>query len=135
MEVETMDDNHLPSFIHRYLHAAAPMLMISMGYIDPGKWAATVEGGARFGFDLMAFMLVFNFAAILCQYISAKIGAITGKDLAEVPYHLICQPSFSFPILVHISETKVISPFEMWVVKGWWAMLKKLDDFIFFFFF
>ncbi|KAK4281490.1 hypothetical protein QN277_012975 [Acacia crassicarpa] len=84
MEAETMNANHLPSFLNRSLHAVAPMLMISMGYIDPGKWAATVEGGARFGFDLMAFMLVFNFAAILCQYISARIGVITGKDLAEI---------------------------------------------------
>lgn len=86
MEAETPDANYLPSFLHRSLHAVVPMLVISIGYIDPGKWAATVEGGAWFGFDLMAFMLIFNLAAILCQYISARIGVITGKDLAEVPY-------------------------------------------------
>lgn len=84
MEAETMNANHLPSSLLRSLHVIAPTLMISVGYIDPGKWAATVEGGVRFGFDLMAFMLVFNFAAILCQYISARIGVITGKDLAEI---------------------------------------------------
>ncbi|MED6120719.1 Ethylene-insensitive protein 2 [Stylosanthes scabra] len=43
-----------------------------------------VEGGARFGFDLMAFMLIFNFAAIFCQYTFARIGVITGRDLAQV---------------------------------------------------
>ncbi|KAK4281489.1 hypothetical protein QN277_012974 [Acacia crassicarpa] len=84
MEAQTLNANNMPSFLHRSLHAVAPMLMITMGYIDPGKWAAIVEGGARFGFDLMSFMLVFNFAAILCQYISARIGVITGKDLAEI---------------------------------------------------
>lgn len=98
MEAEAMNANHLPSILRRSLHAVAPMLMISMGYIDPGKWAATVEGGARFGFDLTAFMLVFNLAAILCQFISARIGVITGKDLAEVPY---CQ--FTFSVVVHIT--------------------------------
>lgn len=86
MEAETLNGSHLPSFLSRTLHAVIPMLMISIGYIDPGKWAANVEGGARFGLDLIAFTLVFNFAAILCQYISARIGVITGKDLAEVPY-------------------------------------------------
>lgn len=101
MEAQTLNANHLPSFLHRSLHAVAPMLMITMGYIDPGKWAAIVDGGARFGFDLMAFMLLFNFAAILCQYISARIGVTAGKDLAEVP-----DPYFPSPTLVHASGRK-----------------------------
>ncbi|KAI4345527.1 hypothetical protein L6164_012641 [Bauhinia variegata] len=60
------------------------MVLSFRGYIDPGKWAFTVEGGAQFGFDLVAIMLIFNFAAILCQYISASIGVITGRDLAQI---------------------------------------------------
>ncbi|XP_027349800.1 ethylene-insensitive protein 2-like [Abrus precatorius] len=84
MEAETLSANHPPSFLHRSLPAVVPMLLISIGYVDPGKWIAVVEGGARFGFDLMAFMLIFNFAAAFCQYISAKIGVITGKNLAQV---------------------------------------------------
>jgi len=86
MEAETLTANHPPSFLHRSLPAVVPTLLISIGYVDPGKWVAIVEGGARFGFDLMAFALIFNFAAIFCQYISAKIGVITGKDLAQVLY-------------------------------------------------
>lgn len=86
MEAETLNINHAPSFVHRSLPAVVPMLMIAIGYVDPGKWVAIIEGGARFGFDLMAFTLIFNFAAIFCQYISAKIGVITGKDLAQVLY-------------------------------------------------
>ncbi|KAK7355569.1 hypothetical protein VNO80_14829 [Phaseolus coccineus] len=84
MEAETLNVNHPPSFLHRSLPAVVPTLLISIGYVDPGKWVAIVEGGARFGFDLMAFALIFNFAAIFCQYISAKIGVITGKDLAQI---------------------------------------------------
>ncbi|KAI4349143.1 hypothetical protein L6164_009775 [Bauhinia variegata] len=84
MEVDTLNANHLHGFLHQSLPAVIPMLMISIGYIDPGKWAVTVEGGARFGSDLMAFMLIFNFAAILCQYISATIGVITGRNLAQI---------------------------------------------------
>lgn len=84
MEAEKLSANLMPGFLHRSLPAVLPVLMISIGYVDPGKWAAIVEGGARFGFDLMAFTLIFNFAAIFCQYISAKIGVITGKGLAQV---------------------------------------------------
>ncbi|KAK7392487.1 hypothetical protein VNO78_20927 [Psophocarpus tetragonolobus] len=84
MEAETLNANHPPSFLHRSLPAVVPMLLISIGYVDPGKWVAIVEGGSRFGFDLMAFTLIFNFTGIFCQYISAKIGVITGKDLAQI---------------------------------------------------
>lgn len=61
-----------------------PALMISMGYIDLGKWVAAVEGGARFGFDLVFMVILFNCFAILCQYLSTCIGTATGKNLAEV---------------------------------------------------
>ncbi|CAK7343088.1 unnamed protein product [Dovyalis caffra] len=84
METEFVNANHLPHFLHRLLPAVGPGLLIAVGYVDPGKWAATVEGGARFGFDLVLPMLIFNFVAILCQYLSARIGVVTGKDLAQI---------------------------------------------------
>ncbi|XWS43581.1 hypothetical protein CRYUN_Cryun16bG0116600 [Craigia yunnanensis] len=84
MEAETGNANHQPGALHRMLPAVLPVLLISIGYVDPGKWVATVEGGARFGFDLVAPMLLFNFAAILCQYLSARIGVVTGRGLAQI---------------------------------------------------
>lgn len=84
MESETSNARHPPSFLHRSLPAVVPILLISTGYVDPGKWVAIVEGGARFGFDLMAFTLIFNFAAIFCQNLSARVGVVTGKDLAQI---------------------------------------------------
>ncbi|XP_010941527.1 protein ETHYLENE-INSENSITIVE 2 isoform X2 [Elaeis guineensis] len=70
-----------------------PALMISMGYIDLGKWVAAVEGGARFGYDLILLVLFFNFAAILCQYLATCIGMITGKNLAEICREEYCRPA------------------------------------------
>ncbi|KAL2323206.1 hypothetical protein Fmac_027585 [Flemingia macrophylla] len=84
MESDTSRASHPPGFLHRSLPAVVPVLLISIGYVDPGKWVAIVEGGARSGFDLMAFTLIFNFGAIFCQYLSARIGVITGKDLAQI---------------------------------------------------
>lgn len=83
--------NHFSAWFHRLLPSMVPAILISVGYIDPGKWAATIEGGVYFGFDLVLLMLTFNLAAILCQYLAARVGAITGKDLAAV-YLLLSPP-------------------------------------------
>ncbi|KAI9152901.1 hypothetical protein LWI28_002721 [Acer negundo] len=85
MEAEIASVSHQPSVLNQILPAVLPVLLISIGYVDPGKWAATVEGGAaHYGFYLVSLMLFFNFAAILCQYLSARISVVTGRDLAQV---------------------------------------------------
>ncbi|XP_010490796.1 PREDICTED: ethylene-insensitive protein 2-like isoform X3 [Camelina sativa] len=71
-------------FIQRMVPPLLPVLLVSVGYIDPGKWVANIEGGARFGYDLVAITLLFNFAAILCQYVAARISVVTGKHLAQI---------------------------------------------------
>ncbi|KAI4318878.1 hypothetical protein MLD38_032535 [Melastoma candidum] len=83
MDSDLSNENRL-SGIHRWLPALTPVLLVSTGYIDPGKWAVTVEGAVRFGFDMVAFLLVFNCAAVLCQSLSAHIAVVTGKNLAEI---------------------------------------------------
>ncbi|KAL3531940.1 hypothetical protein ACH5RR_005461 [Cinchona calisaya] len=84
MEFETSTDNRPLSIRQRVLSAVVPVLFIAISYVDPGKWAAAIEGGARFGFDLVLPVLIFNFAAILCQYLSARIAVVTGRDLAQI---------------------------------------------------
>ncbi|XP_023517107.1 ethylene-insensitive protein 2-like isoform X1 [Cucurbita pepo subsp. pepo] len=84
MESTTSHTNHLSGAFHRFMPFIAPALLVSISYVDPGKWAATVEGGARFGFDLFVLVLLFNLAAILCQYLSASIGVVTGRGLAQI---------------------------------------------------
>lgn len=78
------DNRQQPNTVQRLLPAVVPALLISVGYIDPGKWAAAVDGGARFGGDLVLSMLLFNVAAILCHYLSAQIAVITGRDLSQI---------------------------------------------------
>jgi ethylene-insensitive protein 2 len=69
---------------HNLLRTLGPTLLISMGYIDLGKWLATVDAGSRFGYDLVLLVVLFNFAAVLYQYQSVCVGMVTGKNLAEV---------------------------------------------------
>lgn len=93
---EILTVNKGPSTSGRLLSALAPMLLVAVAYVDPGKWAAAAEGGARFGCDIVILMLVFNFAAVLYQYLSARIAVVTGKDLAQV------RISLNFSICVHM---------------------------------
>jgi ethylene-insensitive protein 2 len=78
-------------------HALGPALLISIGYIDLGKWVAAVEAGSRFGLDLVLLALLFNFMAILCQYLAACIGTVTGRSLAE-----ICHQEYSRPTCIFL---------------------------------
>ena len=69
---------------HNLFRTLGPTLMISMAYIDLGKWLVAVDAGSRFGYDLVLLVLLFNFSAILYQYLSTCIGMVTGKNLAKV---------------------------------------------------
>uniref|UniRef100_A0A0E0P015 Uncharacterized protein n=2 Tax=Oryza TaxID=4527 RepID=A0A0E0P015_ORYRU len=80
---------------HHLSRTLGPVLLISMGYIDLGKWVATIDAGSRFGYDLVILVLLFNLSAILCQYLSMCIGMVTGKNLAE-----ICREEYSPSICV-----------------------------------
>lgn len=84
MEAETVKTKHQSGVSNRLLSALLPALLISVGYVDPGKWVATIDAGAHFGNDLVALMLLFNLAAIFCQCLSAQIGIVTGRNLAQV---------------------------------------------------
>jgi len=87
-----------PTAKERLFVAAAPVLLISMGYIDPGKWVSCIDSGARFGNDLVPFVLFFNLFGILCYCLSAYVGLITGKNLAQVLSFFGSLMSFSFAL-------------------------------------
>ncbi|KAL2250625.1 UNVERIFIED_CONTAM: Ethylene-insensitive protein 2 [Sesamum indicum] len=84
MESETLITDYPPATRQRVLAAVGPVLWIAVSYVDPGKWAAAVEGGARFGSDLVLLVLIINCATILCQYLSARVSIATGKDLSQI---------------------------------------------------
>lgn len=85
MESEALIKKPQSNMSHRLFPAVIPVLFIAIAYVDPGKWVVAVECGARFGNDLMIMMFVFSLAAVFCQYLSACITVVTGRDLAQVP--------------------------------------------------
>jgi len=62
---------------------AGPGYLVAVGYMDPGNWATDLAGGARFGYTLLSVVLLSNLIAILLQGLAAKLGIVTGRDLAQ----------------------------------------------------
>jgi len=67
--------------------------MISVGYMDPGNWATDLAGGSRFGYTLLAVILLSNLMAILLQGLAVRLGVATGRDLAQA-----CRDHYSKPV-------------------------------------
>src|SRR3954454_23653214 len=69
---------------------AGPAYLVSVGYMDPGNWATDLEGGARFEYELLWVLLMSNAMAVLLQTLSARLGIVTGRDLAQA-----CRDSYA----------------------------------------
>jgi manganese transport protein len=69
-----------------------PAFVASVAYVDPGNFATNVSAGARFGFLLIWVVLVANLMAMLVQYLSAKVGVATGKNLPELSREIFPRP-------------------------------------------
>lgn len=71
------------SLWRRMFAFAGPAYLVSVGYMDPGNWATDIEGGARFGYELLWVLVMSNLMAILLQTLSARLGIVSRKDLAQ----------------------------------------------------
>jgi manganese transport protein len=72
---------------------AGPGYLVAVGYMDPGNWATDLAGGAQFGYALLSVILISNLMAILLQGLAAKLGIVTGRDLAQA-----CRDHYSRPV-------------------------------------
>ena len=77
----------------RRLAYFGPAFVAAVAYVDPGNFATNISGGAKFGFLLVWVIVMANLMAMLVQYLSAKIGIATGKNLAE-----LCREHFPTPV-------------------------------------
>ncbi|MCI1219129.1 MAG: Nramp family divalent metal transporter [Bifidobacterium sp.] len=62
---------------------SGPGALIAVGYMDPGNWITSIGGGAQFGYLLMSVILISSVIAMILQYMCAKLGIVTGLDLAQ----------------------------------------------------
>jgi len=82
-EVHSTVETQHPKLWRRIFAFAGPAYLVSVGYMDPGNWATDLEGGSRFGYALIWVILMSNLMAVLLQTLSARLGIVTGKDLAQ----------------------------------------------------
>lgn len=70
-------------FWRKLLAFSGPGFMVAVGYMDPGNWATDIAGGAQFGYTLLSVILLSNLMAVLLQHLAAKLGIVSGRDLAQ----------------------------------------------------
>jgi manganese transport protein len=69
--------------LRKFLAFAGPGYMVSVGYMDPGNWATDMAGGSKYGYALIWVILASNLMAIFLQTLCARLGIVTGRDLAQ----------------------------------------------------
>lgn len=80
-------------FWRRLFAFLGPAYLVSVGYMDPGNWATDIEGGSRFGYQLIWVLLMSNLMAVLVQTLSARLGLVSGRDLAQA-----CREGYPRPV-------------------------------------
>ena len=93
---------------------AGPAIVASIAYMDPGNFATNIQAGAKYGYGLLWVVLLANVIAMLFQGLSAKLGIVTGNNLAE-----LCRDHFPQPVV-----------WAMWVVSEIAAMATDLAEFL-----
>jgi manganese transport protein len=97
-----------------YLAFVGPAVIVSIAYIDPGNFATNIQAGAKYGYGLLWVVLLANLIAMLFQALSAKLGVVTGRNLAEM-----CREQFPQPVV-----------WAMWVISEVAAMATDLAEFL-----
>ncbi len=97
-----------------FLLFAGPAVTASIAYMDPGNFATNIQAGAKYGYGLLWVVLLANLVAMLFQALSAKLGIVTNRNLAE---H--CRDGFPRPVVV-----------AMWAVSEVAAMATDLAEFL-----
>ena len=80
-------------FLRRLLAFSGPAYLVSVGYMDPGNWATDIAAGSRYGYALVWVLLMSNAMAVLLQTLSARLGLVSGRDLAQA-----CRDRYPAPV-------------------------------------
>jgi manganese transport protein len=75
--------NSRAGFFKQWRAFAGPALLVSVGYMDPGNWGTDLQGGAQFKYGLLWVVALASVMAIFMQVLAARLGIVTGKDLAQ----------------------------------------------------
>ncbi|WP_422064864.1 Nramp family divalent metal transporter, partial [Staphylococcus pasteuri] len=88
----TIDFDYKSNASQKLLAFIGPGLLVAVGYMDPGNWITSMQGGAQFGYTLLFVILISSLAAMLLQSMTVRLGIATGKDLAQMTRHYLSKP-------------------------------------------
>ncbi|WP_367120849.1 Nramp family divalent metal transporter [Staphylococcus capitis] len=88
----TIHFDHKSSASQKFLAFLGPGLLVAVGYMDPGNWITSMQGGAQYGYTLLFVILISSLAAMLFQSMTVRLGIATGKDLAQTTRHFLSKP-------------------------------------------
>jgi manganese transport protein len=94
---ESIDTTTRKTGWRKLLSFLGPAYLVSVGYMDPGNWATDIAGGSQFGYTLLWVLLMSNLIALLLQSLSARLGIVRGRDLAQAS-----RESFSKPVNISL---------------------------------
>ncbi|MHC0439495.1 Nramp family divalent metal transporter [Flavobacterium sp. 3-210] len=80
---QSVATEHKKTGFRKILAFLGPAYLVSVGYMDPGNWATDIAGGSQFGYTLVWVLLMSNLMALLLQSLSARLGIVTQRDLAQ----------------------------------------------------
>jgi manganese transport protein len=89
---ESVSTQGKTSTFRKILAFFGPAYLISVGYMDPGNWATDIAGGSQFGYSLLWVLLMSNIMALLLQSLSARLGIVTQRDLAQASRETYSKP-------------------------------------------
>jgi manganese transport protein len=100
--------------VRAFLPFAGPAIIASVGYMDPGNFATNIQAGSTYGYELLWVVLAASLVAMLFQSMSAKLGIVTGRNLAE-----LCREQLPQPIVI-----------GMWIASEIAAMATDIAEFL-----
>ncbi|MBK6396800.1 MAG: Nramp family divalent metal transporter [Bacteroidia bacterium] len=89
---ESIDTTQKTGRFRKLFAFLGPAYLVSVGYMDPGNWATDIAGGSKFGYALIWVLLMSNLMAILLQSLSARLGIVRGRDLAQASRETYSRP-------------------------------------------
>ncbi len=133
--------HHQMGFWRQMRAYTGPALLVSVGYMDPGNWGTDLAGGAQYQYDLLWVVLAASVMAIFLQVASARLGVVTGKDLAQAcrdwypswtrwPNWLLCEVAIAACDLAEVLGSAVALNLLFGIPLLWAVLITAADVFL-----
>src|SRR5215468_2338347 len=130
--------HHGAGFWQQWRAFIGPAILVSVGYMDPGNWGTDLAGGAQFKYGLLWVVALASAMAIFMQVIAARLGVVTGKDLAQCcrdwypgwtrwPNWLLCELAIAACDLAEVLGSAVALNLMFHIPLLWAVIITGLD--------